>query len=532
MNDRAAMYARVSTARQEREQTIASQIEALDRAAAAKGLQIAPEWRYVDEGFSGSRLDRPGLDALRDAAADGAIDLVFVYCPDRLARNYVYQQVVVEELEKRGVEVHFVERPLGERAEDRLLLQMQGVIAEYERAKIIERTRRGKLHKVRSGQMLPFAIAPYGYAIVRTPQTPQGVVVVEEVEAQHVREMYRWVIEEGLSVWQVTKRMNALGVAPRKKKFWVQPSVYRILTNSIYIGKAFFGKREFVEPKRPRHPGTYRKCEKSSSRARPRSQWIEVRMPPIIEERTQDAARQRFARAKRFAARNTQNEYLLRSMVICGGCGMRMQAVHASSDANHRYEYFYYACGSRDRIITGREQRCTMRRVDARVVDAVVWQAIIGWVQDPQILIREVEAWRSTRPRSSDVARARMKLQKLRRQLDLQVERLIDAYQQGGLKVDELKARRERLEASREAARSQEQQLTAEQFDRDRVDRLTTDLEAFASTLRAGLSDLDFGGRQRVVRLLIERVVIHENDLEIEHIIPLTGRFGQMGSRP
>lgn len=210
---------------------------------------------------------------------------------------------------------------------------------------------------------------------------------------------------------------------------------------------------------------------------------------------------------------------------------MRMQAVHASSDAMHRYEYFYYACGSRDRIITGREQRCTMRRVDARAVDAAVWEAIVGWIQDPQILTREVEAWRSTRPRSSDVARARTKLQKLRRQLDLQVERLIDAYQQGGLKVEELKARRERLETSREAARSQEELLTAEQLDRDRVVRLTTDLETFASTLRTGLTNLDFAGRQRLVRLLVERVVIHENDLEIEHVIPLAGRFGQAGSR-
>src|SRR2546428_6944325 len=156
MTQRAALYARVSTAQQEREQTVASQVAALEQAATAMGLAVPDERRYIDDGVSGSRLDRPGLDTLRDAAADGLIDLVLVYCPDRLARNYVHQHVLVEELNKRGVHVHFVERPVGERAEDRLLVQMQGVIAEYERAKIVERTRRGQLHKVPRGHNVPF----------------------------------------------------------------------------------------------------------------------------------------------------------------------------------------------------------------------------------------------------------------------------------------------------------------------------------------------------------------------------------------
>src|SRR4051812_18410741 len=106
MSQRAAFYARVSTAQQEQEQTVDSQLEAIERAASAMGLTVPPERRYVDEGVSGSRLDRPGLDALRDAAADGLLDIIFVYCPDRLARNYVYQHILLEDLQRRGVEVH------------------------------------------------------------------------------------------------------------------------------------------------------------------------------------------------------------------------------------------------------------------------------------------------------------------------------------------------------------------------------------------------------------------------------------------
>src|SRR5215470_9921195 len=189
MTLRAAFYARVSTARQEQEQTVASQIDALERSATEMGITVPAERRDVDEGISGSRLDRPGLDALRDAAADGLLDRVLVYCPDRLARNYVHQHVLIEELDRRGVQVHFVERPIGERAEDRLLVQMQGVIAEYERAKIIERTRRGKLHKLRAGHLLPYSsAAPYVYAIVRVGDGPRRLVV-DEVEAAQVRAM-------------------------------------------------------------------------------------------------------------------------------------------------------------------------------------------------------------------------------------------------------------------------------------------------------------------------------------------------------
>ncbi len=529
MSERAAFYARVSTARQEQERTVCSQLAALERAARTKGITVPVEHRFVDDGFSGARLDRPALDALRDAAAEGALDLVFVYCPDRLARNYVHQQVLLDELTKRGVTVHFVEHPVGDRAEDRLLVQMQGVIAEYERAKIIERMRRGKIHKVRSGQILPFSVAPYGYVIVRSVDTPKGCLVIEEVEAEHVRAMYRWVAEEGLSVWKVTKRLNALGVRPRRKKFWSQASVYRVLTNSVYAGKAIFGKKEFVEPKRPRNPGGYRKTQKSSARVRPQSQWIEIAVPPIVDEKTRLAVLASLKNGKRWARRNAQYNYLLRTMVICGACNCRMSAIHKMS-GNRRYEYFYYACDHRDPIITGREDRCTSRRVPAETLDSLVWEAVACWIQSPELLLREVDSWRASRTSVQSSARDRARAESVHRQLDVQIDRLIDAYQRGAISVDELKARRERLEAAREVAREHARDLAAEDMNRDRIDRLGDDLQGFASTLRSGLGELDFAGRQRLVRLLIERVVVTGDQVAIEHAIPLSGRFSGLHS--
>jgi site-specific DNA recombinase len=150
---RAALYARVSTERQEREETVASQVDLLYKAAAAAGYDIAPTSVFIDEGVSGSRLDRPALDCLRDLVAEGAFEVLLVTVPDRLARRYAYQVLLIEECRRCGCEVVFVQQTLGTSPEEQMLVQMQGVFAEYERALIQERTRRGRLFAARQGRV-------------------------------------------------------------------------------------------------------------------------------------------------------------------------------------------------------------------------------------------------------------------------------------------------------------------------------------------------------------------------------------------
>ena len=160
-----AGHARVSTERQERQQTIDSQLVSLRRWAEAEGHALAETHVFRDEGYSGSRLDRPGLDSLRDAVNDAAIEIVAVLSPDRLARRYAYQVLLLEEFRRAGVEVAFLHHPNSEDPSDQLLLQIQGAIAEYERAVLAERFRRGKLQKARDGHLLS-AKPPYGYRYV------------------------------------------------------------------------------------------------------------------------------------------------------------------------------------------------------------------------------------------------------------------------------------------------------------------------------------------------------------------------------
>jgi len=158
-----AIYARVSSARQKEEHTIASQTAAIRAFAEQQGIEVCDEWTFEDEGFSGASLVRPALDALRDLVAQVPVEAVICYAPDRLARRYAYQALLVEEFARAGAEVIFVKAPTGDSPEDQLLVQFQGMIAEYERAQIVERTRRGKLHRARAGSVNVLAGAPFGY---------------------------------------------------------------------------------------------------------------------------------------------------------------------------------------------------------------------------------------------------------------------------------------------------------------------------------------------------------------------------------
>src|SRR5712675_754074 len=149
--DCVALYARVSSDGQARDNTIASQIAALQERVAADGFRVLPDHAYVDEGYSGTILLRPALEKLRDAVAAGIVTRIYIHAPDRLVRRYAHQILLIEEFHRVGAEVIFLNHSIGGTAEDDLLLQVQGVIAEYERAKILERGRRGRRHAARSG---------------------------------------------------------------------------------------------------------------------------------------------------------------------------------------------------------------------------------------------------------------------------------------------------------------------------------------------------------------------------------------------
>jgi predicted site-specific integrase-resolvase len=160
LSPRSALYARVSRDQQAQHDTIASQLAAVQAFATARGVRIDPDLIFADNGSSGTTLARPKLDALRDKAAAGEIEQLLILHPERRARKYTHQLLVVEELKKLGVTITFVKRQSATSPADQVLLQMQGVMAECEREKIVERHRRGKLHKAQPGKVCVLSGAP------------------------------------------------------------------------------------------------------------------------------------------------------------------------------------------------------------------------------------------------------------------------------------------------------------------------------------------------------------------------------------
>src|ERR1700674_547489 len=279
---RVAIYARVSSEAQTRDHTIGSQIAALQERIAADGFVLEPDHGYVDDGYSGTTLLRPALEKLRDAVAGGRVERVYVHAPDRLARRHAYLVLLIEEFDRAGAEVIFLNHPIGTTAEDALLLQVQGMIAEYERAKLLERVRRGRRHAARSGAVSALTGAPFGYRYISCSQG--GGVARFEVVDDEAR-LVRSIGLDRLSLRDVCRRLQQMGCkSPRGLRHWSATTLRSILGNPAYIGRAVLGRSRIVAAG-PRPCLLRRNSPPVPSATRrvagPREEWIEIAVPAL-----------------------------------------------------------------------------------------------------------------------------------------------------------------------------------------------------------------------------------------------------------
>jgi site-specific DNA recombinase len=518
---KAAIYARVSTEKQGREQTVDSQLDALRRWATAHGHELNDDHVYIDEGYSGARLDRPALDRLRDAAHEGEFDVLGVYSPDRLARRYAYQVLLLEEFRRAACEVEFIERPISDDPHDQLLLQIQGAIAEYERAVLAERFRRGKLQKARAGQWVG-GLAPYGYRYVPKRDGVPGHLEIDEDEAAVVRMLYRWLVDERMTVRQIIKRLAAGPWRPRNgKRLWSNAVVHRILSDPLYTGTAYANRYVHVAPRKPRSAGP-RAGLPSCRKLRPRGEWIPIPVPAIIDDMTYQDASEQLARNSALSFRNnTRNDYLLRCLLTCRTCGLAMCGV-TSSGAGGRRQHRYYICHGKDTLARDRACPCPQPRTRVEELDAAVWGHVKRLLNDPATLAAQFEERaKQADALDADADAANQKCEALLRRLDRQEQRLLDAYQAEAIELDELRKRREQIQVRKQILtmqRDQEQRLRCE---RQTAKEVWADLTAFCERVRSRLDEATLAERQRILQLLIERVIVGEDTLEIRHVIPL-----------
>jgi site-specific DNA recombinase len=524
MSTPAAMYARVSSDRQREQATITSQTAALRAYAEAHDYVVPAAWVFEDDGYSGTTLVRPGLEAVRDLAAAGQIAAVLVSAPDRLSRKYAYQILLSEEFARRGVAVIYLNAPAAHTPEEHLLLQVQGMIAEYERAQLMERTRRGKRHKARCGSVNALSAAPYGYDYVKKTDQTEAYYRVNETEAAIVRQVFAAYTQAHRSMYAIVQGLMTQQVPTRTGGRWDPATIRKMLHNPAYIGRAGFGK---CAP-RPRRRLTRRvrlagrlPVHDQAHAERPREEWIEIPVPALIPEETFALAQAQLAHNAHFAARRTKRPTLLQGLLVCAQCGY---AVYRRRGV--------YRCWGRDGYEhpQGRPV-CDMPSIREDQLDALVWREVLRLLEDPALIEGELARRREAAAQGDPT---RQRLDELTRQetrVSHAVERLVTAYQQALLTVDELRARMPALRTQQQTIAAERQALDVTALDQARYLRLSETLGDFRDRLRARGDALDMADRQQIVRLLIKEIRVAPNAITICHSLPIGGP-GPGGGHP
>ena len=510
-----AIYARVSSETQAKEGTIDSQVEALRDYAKTHDLTIIRE--FLDDGYSGTNLDRPGLDQLRDFTQEGLIEGILILSPDRLSRKQANQIILMEEFQKRNIQVIFTNQQFGDSPEDQLMLQIQGSLAEYERAKILDRTRRGTKHAVRKGQVLG-ANAPFGFRFVhKTDKTPAHWEINPQ-EAEIVRKIYNLYLGEGLKGVAIAKRLEEEGIPSRSgySRWW--PSVvFSILKSSTYTGTAYMYKTKSVEPKKSPKVKQYRRCKNSSKRSSPQEDWILIPVERIIDQKTWEATQARFKQNIVHSQRNnTKNDYLLRGLVVCGLCGSM-----ASGRVSNRYSY--YDCNTKKNWkITGKQHEEKIA-INRRVLDQKVWEGLTGLLDDPEELQSQLQARLEKKnfiptPVSSSSDKTEKELEKL----NFQERRIVDAYRESVITLEELKQQKATLASNRKVL---EAKIKAAQngLESSRQPEITMEMLGDVSArYHRAMAKAGFEKKQKIVNLLVNSVTLFPNRAVVEGIIPVS----------
>jgi site-specific DNA recombinase len=516
---RAALYARVSTDKQAEKYGSPSQLEALRKRCSEKGWSMVSDVdkdAFVDDGYSGAELDRPALNRLRQAAREGRMDVVLAYDPDRLSRKLFHQMILAEEFEKQGVRLEFITQDMGTSPEDRMFFNMRGLIAEYEREKIRERTIRGSREKARQGKVVSAGAIAFGF----TYNKERATLEENPERAQIVRLIFYTFANENLSLQKLADKLNRLRIpTPRGGDRWRASTLGIMLRNEVYVGKMYQFREYRIVPKLRLKPSV--KSKKTSTALRSKEEWILATVNSLIPSELFETVQRKLRTNAAWSKRNTKRQYLLSGLVYCSQCGGRMggHVIHGVP---------YYRCyrkGSADRVplgSDGKPQPCSCPEVKGDTIEREVWDTICQLVRNPDFLIRQLHRRDSDDSQTNEILKRELQLCQARlKALPEERKRLVEGYRKG-LYADFMM--REEMEHTQKEEGELEERKT--QLERQLAQRQLTQAQesqiiSLTEKIRAGLDSLDFTGKQELLRLLVERVLYNGESIEIQTIIPL-----------
>lgn len=510
-----AIYARVSTSRQEDEQTIQNQINALEEFAKKNGYTIVR--RYVDEGWSGDTLARPELDNLRQDAKSKQFDAVLIYDPDRLARRYSYQELVSDELREAGIEVMYITVSAPKNSEDKILHGVRGLFAEYERAKISERFRLGKLRKIRDGHLL-VSEPLYGYSYIPRQDKVHGYYVINEEEAKVVRMIFSWVANDRITLRSVVRKLQELDIKPRRSKrgVWNTSTLSTLFRNEAYIGSAHWGSSYAVVPENPLKHEKYKKMRKSSRKIKPRDQWHSIPVPAIIEIELFERARRQLEQNFALCQRNKKNQYLLSGRIVCS-CGRKR-----TGEGVMNGKHLYYRCN--DRVLNFPLPRvCMESGINARIADELVWKKISQLMTSPKLLNEQVERWFNNQ--KSKVKKDLVDTSVLKEEIEkikIQEERYNKAYGLGVFTIEQLteytvetKSKVSKLEVQIAEANQKASELKVGE------PPTKSEIKSLSERVKSNIGNLSFEAKKEIMLATVEKIVGTSEHLFVSGYIPV-----------
>jgi site-specific DNA recombinase len=505
-----ALYVRVSSEEQKQGHTIDSQIAELRQFAVQREWPVVGV--YTDEAWSGAALARPALDRLRDDAHKELFDAVLINDVDRLARDVTHLGIIKRDLERSGVRVIFRKIPSENSPTHNLLVNILGSFAEFEREMILDRTRRGRRHKVETRQQFIGALAPYGYRYIPAkPNGSTGELLINPEEALTVRKMFDWVDKEGLSANDVTLRLTREGARPRKGgNIWQKSSVLRILHGTIYTGTWYYNKHQ-LSFRRTLIPGAELTGKKTSLRVRSREEWIPVTLPDslnIVSLEQWQRVQEQLNRNRCFSRRNSKHEYLLSGLVRCGGC-------QSSYCGNPSHGRFHYRCFKRCKRLP---------QIAESALDNSVWHAMENALNNPEILTRSIQEIKQPEKLESD---AGSQVVAALNGIKTEEARILEAYRLSVITAEQLARELESL-AGRRGVLEKQQIEIAQPIQSDHSVKMS--VEDYCNEVRRRLVNLTFETKRNVLRLLVRRIVFEGSQVRISGVIPLAASGGIAGT--
>jgi site-specific DNA recombinase len=357
---------------------------------------------------------------------------------------------------------------------------------------------------------------------------------VLEAEARVVERIYEMYTVEGLSIGEITRRLNAEGIPTRKARArWERTTVWAVLRNSAYRGIACFGKTRASSRTRVMRPQRRRGVITPSMTAgheRPREEWIEIPVPALVSE-------DRFARAQELlqenkvrSRRRTIEPSIVQGLVSCQKCGYAFS--RSSTQTSARKIHYYKCIGSDSWRKLGGPVCDNGRMIRQDLLDQIVWAEVIRLLKDPTLIQQELDR-RLAAARSSDPTKKRE--QSLQRELvhvGKGIERLLSAYQEALMSIEQLRERMPGLRQREQALRAELQAISDQANDRATFLRLAENLTAFLARLRGAADTLTITERQRIVRLIVKDVLIGDDTITIRHSISVPQQSPTQGGNP